>query len=74
MTTKPESEWTLEDWIAHYTSYCICHATYKCSGCTMKELEASWRETLRIERESYLALNQRFVRCQKALLDAQSQP
>lgn len=71
--TDPISRWTLEDWVIHYTTSCTCHGEHhKCCGCTMKELEESWRKTLAAERSSYRALNERFARCQEALSNARS--
>lgn len=79
--TKPESEWKLEDWVLHHSCGCRCTGTFKCSACTIKELqeqhwqevralENSWQATMRMEKEIYKALNERFARCQKALSDA----
>lgn len=71
--TDPISRWTLEDWVTYYSAHCTCHGEFhKCSGCTIRELEASWRKTLEAERATYRALNERFARCQKALADAHS--
>lgn len=69
---KPESEYTFDDWMRHHTEKCNCSGHYQCAGCTIKELDESWRKTLAAERSSYKALNERFARCQEALSNARS--
>lgn len=54
--TKDEADYTLEDWVKYHTSECKCAGAYQCPGCTLKELDESWRQTLKIERESFLSL------------------
>ena len=63
---------SLEGWVEYHTGACTCTGDYQCPGCTIKELEASWRRTLATERASYKALNERFARCQEALRNARS--
>lgn len=69
---KDEKDFKLEDWVRYHTEACECSGHFKCCGCTIKELEASWRKTLEVERSSYKALNERFARCQEALSNARS--
>lgn len=53
---RTESEWELEDWVTYHTAKCGCSGHFQCCGCTIKELEESWRRTLQVERSVFASL------------------